>query len=390
MAHIEVRGWRLEGVGYLPLKVIIAGGGTGGHIYPGIAIAKQIKQNIKDADILFVGTQRGLEKDIVPRAGFALRFINVTGFKRKISFDTVKSISALTKGMLQARKIIKQFKPDIVIGTGGYVCGPVVLCAALYKIPTLIHEQNALPGITNKLLSRFADVTAVSFEDSKKYFCKAKKIVVTGNPLRSEIIQANRQKSRSDKGIKESNRLVLIAGGSGGAQKLNDAVVDMLTESYNSKDFQVIFATGHTRYDTVIRDIKDKNPEILEHSNISILPYIYDMETVMSAADLMITRAGAITISELTALGVPSIIIPSPNVTENHQEYNARALETKGAAIVILEKDLNGKALHDSIMGLLFDNGRLNKMRDSAKAMGMTDSTQRIFKEAEALIKKVW
>lgn len=370
----------------MSLKFLIAAGGTGGHINPGVAIAKHIKENLRNSKILFVGTEKGLEKDLVPRAGFTLRFINVKGFARKLSLDSLVTAATLIKGMFQARKIIKEFKPDVVIGTGGYVCGPVVLYAALCKIPTVIHEQNALPGITNRLLSRFANVTAAGFEESFRYFPKAKKFVVTGNPIRNEILQADRKTARESKGIKEGKPLIIVAGGSGGAENINNAVADMLIQHYKASDFQMIFATGPTRYEKVIKKIKENKPEILQMNNISILPYIYDMENTMAATDIMVTRGGAITISELTALGVASIIIPSPNVTDNHQEYNARQLEKQNAALVILEKDLNGKTLYDNIMNLLFDNKELTKMRENAKNMGIHDATQRIFDQISELL----
>lgn len=369
------------------MRVIIAGGGTGGHINPGIAIAKCIRKNAPDSEILFVGTDRGLEKDLVPKEGFALELISVTGFERRISPAILLSAAAFVRGLFQTRRIMRKFKPDLVIGTGGYVCGPVVLCAAFAGIPTLIHEQNAFPGITNRVLSRFADVTAVSFEESGKYLKHARKLVVTGNPVREGILSADRREARKRKDINPDTHFVLIAGGSGGAEKLNTAVADMLCSCYKEGDFQLLFATGQTRFDAAVSRIKSFNPVVLDIKDVKIVPYIYDMEHAMAAADVMVTRGGAITISELTVLGVPSIIIPSPNVTANHQEFNARVLESKGAAMMILEKDLSGKTLYDNIKKLLNDRAKLDEMSRNAKNMGIRDATEKIYGLIEKMIR---
>jgi len=361
------------------LKVIIAGGGTAGHINPGIAIAKYIKQKENNAQILFIGTKRGMETKLVPREGFELKLIKVKGFRRKLSIDTIVSIKELFQGIFEARRIIKQFKPDIVIGTGGYVCGPVVLNASIMKIPTLIHEQNAFPGITNRILSRFVDAVAVSFKESEQYFSSARRLIYTGNPVRSEIVNANRQAARKKLGIIPNRPFVVVFGGSLGAGKINDTIVEML-KKYNA-DYNMLFGTGNSQYE----EIKKR----LEHVNlptVRIEPYIYDMGDVMAAADLVVCRAGAITCAELTALGVPSIMIPSPNVVANHQEHNARSLEKQGASVVILEKDLNAELLYKQITGLLKDRERLNKMAKNAKKIGIINSAEMIYSIVEELM----
>lgn len=361
------------------MKVIIAGGGTAGHINPGIAIAKFIKQKHNDAEIIFIGTQRGLETKLVPREGFELRLIKVRGFKRKLSLDTFVTIKELFQGILEARRIIKEFAPDIVIGTGGYVCGPVVFNAARMKIPTLIHEQNAFPGVTNRILSRFTDAVAISFKESEQYFKSARKLVYTGNPVRNEIIQADRQAARKKLGIKQNKPFVVIFGGSLGAGRINETAVEMVKK--HNIDYQILFATGNTQYENVTRELEN-----LSLPMVNVVPYIYDMGNVMAAADLIICRAGAITCSELTALGVPSIMVPSPNVVENHQEHNARSLEKHGAAVVILEKDLNGDILYNQIGSLLKDKEQLNKMAKNAKKAGITNATEKIYSIIQELI----
>lgn len=356
------------------LKVLIAGGGTGGHINPGIAIAKKIKQHNTDAKIIFAGTSRGLETELVPKEGFELKLIRVKGFRRKLSLDTLVSVKELFLGFIEARKLIKSFRPDVVIGTGGYVCGPVLLNAALIGIPTMIHEQNAYPGVTNKLLSRFVNAVAISFKESEKYFKSARKVILTGNPIRGEVLLADRRKSRKTLGINPDRPLVSIVGGSLGAEKINNVVCAMLKKYNKEISFNIMFATGKKQYDKVMKLVGG-----LDIPLFKVVPYIYNAGEVYSASDLMICRAGAIICSELTAIGLPSVMIPSPNVTENHQEFNARSLEKNGAAKVVLEKDLDEDLLYKIINELLFDRNILAEMRKKAKEMGITDAADKIY-----------
>jgi len=356
------------------LKVIIAGGGTAGHINPGIAIAKYIREKHPDAEILFIGTKRGMETKLVPYEGFEIKLIRVKGFRRKISLDTLITVKELFLGICEARKIIRQFKPDIVIGTGGYVCGPVVFVASMMKIPTLIHEQNAFPGITNRILSRFVDAVAISFKESERYFKSKEKLVYTGNPVRQEILKADRVSAREKLGKDLKKPLVVVVGGSLGAERINNTIVEMLKKRTGQYSFNMIFATGNGQYDRVKQLLQGvKTP------NVDIVPYIYDAANVYAAADLIVCRAGAITCSELTALGVPAIMIPSPNVVANHQEYNARALEKNGAAVVILEKDLSEELLYNQIENLLKDRKQLRKMSENSKKSGITNATEKIY-----------
>lgn len=363
------------------MKVIIAGGGTAGHINPGLAIAKKIVEKNKDAKIIFIGTERGMETKLVPREGFELQLIRVRGFRRKLSVDTLKSVRDLLLGIMDARRIIKKEKPDIVIGTGGYVCGPVLYQAAMMKIPTLIHEQNAFPGVTNKILSRYVDKVAISFKEAEKYFKTPKKLVLTGNPVRRELIDVDRSKNakRADKSVLGN---VVIVGGSLGAQRINDTVTDMLKNFYN-EDFSLIFATGSNRYDNIKKELKD-----YKFNNAEVVPYIYDAASTYGNADLIVCRAGAITSSEMTAMGIPCIMIPSPNVTANHQEYNARALEKQGASVVILEKELSAQVLYEQIKKLLTDSDYLTKMSRNSKKMGITDASDKIYSIIAELLKK--
>ena len=365
------------------MRYLITGGGTGGHVNPGLAIAKEIKAREPEAEILFVGTENGLESKLVPRAGFDIQYIEVKGFRRKLSADTFKTIFKLLGSFARIKKILRDFKPDMVIGTGGYVCGPVVFRAALKKIPTLIHEQNAYPGVTNKILSRFVDVITISFEESRVKFKGKEKIVLTGNPVRKELFSYDRETAREKLGIKNTKPLLVIFGGSLGAEPLNRCVIQMVQESKGKLNFNLIFATGMKHYEKVMAGItKELPPEV------KIEPYLYNMDEVLAAADLAVCRSGAITLSELGVLGIPSILIPSPYVAENHQEHNARAFEHKGAAVVILEEQLNPEILLGQIQ-VLFNNREMRlKMAADAKKLGIRNAAETIYGLIRTAIKK--
>lgn len=356
------------------MRYLITGGGTGGHVNPGLAIAYEIQKRDPDAKILFVGTERGLESKLVPRAGFNIEYIDVRGFRRKLSLDTVKTVYRLLVSFGRINKILRSFKPDVVIGTGGYVCGPVVFRAALKKIPTLIHEQNAYPGVTNKILSRFVDTVAISFEESRPKFNGKNKIVMTGNPVRSELFTYNRDAAREKLGILNKKPLVVIFGGSLGAETLNQCVVNMLNASKGNLNFNLIYGTGMKHFDRVMSGITvDLPPEF------RVEPYLYNMDEVLAAADMVVSRSGAITLGELGALGIPSILIPSPYVAENHQEHNARAFERRGAAVVILESQLDHEILLGQIQVLIQNRDLRLKMANDAKKLGIRDAAESIY-----------
>lgn len=357
------------------MKVLIAGGGTGGHINPGLAIAKYIKQKDADADITFVGTKKGLETKLVPREGFPLETITVRGFKRKLSLDTLIAIKELIQSFFQASRLIKRTKPDVVIGTGGYVCGPVLYMAAKKGIPTLIHESNAFPGVTNRLLERYVNYVAISFKDAEKYFKNKKKLVLTGNPVREELLKSDRENVISDLDIADGKPLIVVMGGSRGARKINETIADMLS-NYFKGEFNMIFATGEAQFDDISATVKVNEKY---KSMVKVVPYIYNVDQVYTASDLMICRAGAITISELQVMGIPSILIPSPYVTANHQEHNARSLEREGGAVVILENELNADLLYKQICSLISNKDVLKKMSKNASKNSVTDSVEKIY-----------
>lgn len=367
------------------MKFIITGGGTGGHIYPALAIAHKIKSEFRNAEILYVGTKNGMESKIVPKEGFNYKEIRVKGFRRKLSLDTLSSMKEVILGLNDARKIIKEFKPNIVIGTGGYVSGPVALIAAINKIPTLIHEQNSYPGVTNRILSRYVDKIAVNFDESKRYFKKPENVILTGNPIRKEFTETNKEKAYDIVNIDKSKKFIMSIGGSGGQKSLNDAMIYFINKNLNNKDIQILHITGNRHYDEFVNTLEKNNIKLLD--NIKIVPYYNNMADGLSVADLVITSSGAITISEITAIGVPSIMIPKGYTTENHQEYNARTLEKKGASKVILENELNGEVLYKLVNELLLDESKLREMRNNSKNVGILNSTDRILNIVKDLIK---
>ncbi|MDR5658032.1 undecaprenyldiphospho-muramoylpentapeptide beta-N-acetylglucosaminyltransferase [Serpentinicella sp. ANB-PHB4] len=364
------------------MKVIISGGGTGGHIYPAIAIANKIRKENPKADILFIGTQKGLESEIVPKAGFKIKTITVSYLKRKISYHNVKSAVMLLRGIVQARSIVKKFNPDIVIGTGGFVCGPVLFVSRYLGIKTIIHEQNVFPGLTNRILEKYVDKVAISFDDARKHFKSQDKLVLTGNPIREEFLNVQLSDATEKyKGV-SSLPLVLVVGGSGGSDSVNKATIDLLKE-YNNRKFQLLFVTGKNHYESVMEELKSNN-------NLStvdkILPYLDDMPHALKAADIVVCSAGAITLSEVTALGKPAIIVPKAYTAENHQEFNAIALENKGAAVVIKENKLTSKNLYDSLTLILDNKTKYREMQESSKKSAVTNALETIYKEIQQLL----
>lgn len=365
------------------MKYLISGGGTGGHINPGLAIAREILKQEPEAQILFVGTKNGLESRLIPREGFDISYIDIKGFRRKLSGDTFKTLWKLVSSFHGIGKIIKDYKPDAVIGTGGYVCGPVVFYAALKKIPTLIHEQNAFPGVTNKILSRYVDLVAISFEEARKLFKGKARVALTGNPVRSELFNYNRENARAKLNLQNNKPLVVLFGGSLGAEHLNKCVVQMLNKRGNELKFNLIVATGLKNYDSVMAEVNQPLPE-----NVRIESYLYNMDEVLGAADLAVCRGGAITLSELGALGIPSVLIPSPFVAENHQEHNARAFEHRGAAVVILQSQLNSEILYGQIQKLIDNRDLRLKMASNAKKLGMRNAGETLYSALKQVMRE--
>ena len=367
------------------MRILLAGGGTAGHINPAIAIAKYAQSVDADTEILFVGKEGGMEARLVPAEGFDIRFVDVEGLKRKISFSNIVAAVKLVGAVGKCTKIIKEFKPDVVVGTGGYVCAPAVIAANRMGIPTLIHEQNVFPGSAIKMLSSKSTITAISFDESRKYLTDAKNLVLTGNPVRPGIMKSSYSAARGELGI-GNEKFVLAFGGSLGARKIND-VVSQYAKTINGRDDIILyFATGINHYDEVIDSFKASG--ITLGNNIKIVKYIDNMDVIMNAADLVIARAGAITISELCVLGKASVLVPSPNVTNNHQEYNAMALHNRDAACMIKETDFTVESLSDAINGILGDVNRFGTMQSNAKKLGTADATEIIYRKLRRIAGK--
>ncbi|WP_033829304.1 undecaprenyldiphospho-muramoylpentapeptide beta-N-acetylglucosaminyltransferase [Bacillus andreraoultii] len=355
------------------MRIVISGGGTGGHIYPAIAFIKNVMAKDPTTEVLYIGTENGLESNIVPRNHIPFETIEITGFKRKLSFDNVKTIIRFLKGVSRSKKILKKFNPDIVIGTGGYVCGPVVYAAHQLKIPSIIHEQNSIPGLTNKFLSKYVTKIAISFEEAKEYFPK-EKVVMTGNPRATEVLGNDGIKGKQSVGLSLTKKTVLIFGGSRGARPINEAVLSIL-DDFANRDYQILYITGEVHFEAVKKEVERAgNP-----NNVVIVPFLHNMPEVLAGVDLIVSRAGATSIAEFTSLGIPSILIPSPYVTNNHQEKNARSLERNEAAIVILEKDLVGGKLLHAIDEILFDQNKLQTMHLNAKKIGIQNASDRLY-----------
>lgn len=371
------------------MKVIIAAAQTGGHINPGIAIANKIKKENRSARIIFIGTTRGLENDLVPRAGYELKTIEAHGINRKISMENIKNALKTLKGLNQAKKIIKDFKPDVVIGTGGFICGPVLMAATKYNIPTIIHESNAFPGVATKLLSKKVDTVLVGFEDAKSRLPNAKNIVVTGTP--TKIKKINLSKSQKEKMIDELKLnidlpIVLIFGGSQGAKSINSTLIEIIKNKMNT-NYQIIWASGPKQYDVIKDNLKELGINIDRIQNVKILPYIYNMEEMMNLADIIISRSGAMTITEIAIAGKPAIFIPFPFATENHQEYNARVLVNAGAANIILDKDLNAEILTKTLNEMIENKSKLLEMSKNAEKVAINNVEDKIYEEIKKVVK---
>ena len=366
------------------MKVMLSGGGTGGHIYPAISIANRIKDEYPDVEILFVGTEKGIESEIVPKNGFELKTVTVQGFNRKIDLENIKRVFRLFKGMEQARRVIKKFKPDVVIGTGGYVSGPVLFNASMKKIPTIVHEQNSFPGVTNKILAKTVTKVLTSFEDSHKRFPESTrdKLVFTGNPVRKEILIARKDNARKNLGISEDKKMVLCYGGSGGSKKINNAM-KLLIKNMVNEDVAFVFATGTKFYDEFIEEIGNMNLKPYQ----KVVPYLEDMANALAASDLVIGSAGAISLAEITALGKPSVIIPKAYTAENHQEYNAKSIEKQGGGVCILEKELTPEKLNTTVFKLLGDREALIDMSRASKDIGKPEAIDLIFDEVMKIVK---
>ena len=374
------------------MKILFACGGTAGHINPAIAVANYMCENEPDTKVLFAGSPNGMESKIVTKAGYDFAPIKVLGIQRKINWrnikNNIKALWYLAGSSSRAKEIIDEFKPDIVIGTGGYVSGPVVRKAALMGYKTIAMESNAFPGVTTKLLAKYVDKILLDVEESKKYLPEGKEYVITGNPVRQEIFSADRKEAREYYGIGD-RFCILSFGGSLGAQRLNEAVSDLMAWHLKEENFFHIHGSGSYYGPSYYLDmLKEKGIDASEHDGLVIREYIDDMPRCLAAADVVICRCGAITLAELKAAGRASVLIPSPNVAENHQYHNAMVLQNHKAGIVIEEKDLTGELLCKTVAEFAKNEEKLNEYSQNAAKMAIKDANERIRKEILSLVNR--
>ncbi len=369
------------------MHILFAGGGTAGHINPALAVAGYIKQKHPDARISYIGTAKKLEAKLVPQCGYEFYTIDVAGFQRRLSVKNIgRNIVAVGKvftSTLNARKLLKQLKPDVVVGTGGYVSGPVLREAAKLGIKTAIHEQNAFPGVTTKMLSANANAVMLAMPEAEKHLKLKRKPIITGNPVRGELLEISYSEARKKLGI-DSRPLILSFGGSLGARPINEAVNGLIRWHTGSGKFHHIHGTGKSGYETMKNSLADVDIA----KEIMIREYIDDMDVCMAAADLVICRAGAITLSELQSCGKPSVLIPSPYVAENHQYHNAMTLKRAGCAEVIEEKDLTAEKLISVVKDLIEDKEKLEMMSKAARESAIIDANERIYQVIMQLYNK--
>ncbi len=354
------------------MRILIGGGGTGGHIYPALALARHVQKHDSESEILFVGSARGLESKIVPSAGYKLLTIPASGFQRNLR-GLGRTIRDLFSGIRQTNRIINDFKPNVILGTGGYVAAPLIISGVCKRYPVVLHEQNALPGLTNRIMAPFVRKVCISFAETASRMRCRRKIVFTGNPRAGEVINISRDQGAGKFGIKPGNRVMLIYGGSRGAQKLNEVVTEYLKQRLFPEKLTIIYVTGDIYYEDVKKTIGEMPGQV------KLFSYLEDMPLALAVADLVLTRSGATTLAEITALGIPAILVPSPNVVNNHQYYNARLLSERAAAILIEEKEFDHLHLAEVVNEIIDNPEKLKKMAANSRDMGMPDAAVKMY-----------
>ena len=362
------------------MNFLFACGGTAGHINPAIAVAGRLKELMPESKFLFVGAKGRMEEDLVPRAGYDIRLVDITNLQRKMNLEGIKHNLVTAKNVFvslyEAKRIIKAFQPDVVIGTGGYVCFPVLRAAQRMGIPTVLHESNAVPGLTTKMLADQVDGMMVGFAESVGCYKHPEKVTVTGTPVRGDFRTYSKQSAKTELGVDRDKPLIVSVWGSLGAQRMNEIMADIIAETPDDNDFCLIHSAGTDRYEEMLTRLRAVCPGGYIQKGCDVRPYIYDMSRVMAAADLVLCRAGASTLSELAMLGKPAILVPSPNVTGNHQEKNARVLEQAGGAIVLTEPGLTSQTMRDTVLSLIHDPNRLSDMEAHMKEYAVADATE--------------
>ncbi len=366
------------------MRVVFAGGGTGGHLYPALALARYMVKQDTNAQIIFYGREKGLESRILPQEGFELKILNFKSPARKLSINMGKSLFMLSKSTYQAAKYLRKFSPHVVIGTGGYISVPVVLAAIILRIPTILHEQNVIPGKANKLLSPLVSLNCLSFSESAKFFPKKAKLKVTGNPRASEAILASAEEGYKLLGMSPANKNILIVGGSQGAERVNNVMIDTLKLLAGKEDIHVIYVTGQRYFEEVSAALTSQR--FATNPVLNVVPYIEDMPAVLAAIDLIVSRAGATTLAEINALGLPSILIPSPNVTDDHQTANARVLERSKAAVLLSEKELDPERLAKEIFTIVNNDEHRQKMAKASLSLGHPQSAAVMYEALKKII----
>ncbi len=359
------------------MRAIVTGGGTGGHIYPALAIADKIKEKDSDAEILYVGNDIGLEKDIVPGSGYPMELVSAKWLDRSNIFKIFDTGFSTMKGVRQSMKIMKKFKPDVVIGTGGFVCVPVIYAGHKYGARCFLHEQNAYPGVANKTLEKFVEKVFMGFPEAAHYFKEPEKHVVSGNPVRTRFSNVDRKKAREKLGLAADDFVVFSFGGSQGAQKINDVVFELMKYLNDQPGKVLFYGTGSQYYDEVLNKIKAEGIQL--GGNIRIESYINNMEDYLGASDLVISRAGALSVAETCTCGRASILVPSPNVTGNHQYFNAKSVADRGGAILIEEKDFTGEKLIEEVRKLENDPELLKQMGEASLKCAPSSATEIIY-----------
>ena len=357
-------------------------GGTAGHINPALGVAGRIRELMPDAGILFVGAEGNMETELVPRDGYDIKTITITNIHRSLKpqeiLHNLKTLKNVAVSLGEAKKIIKEFKPDVAVGTGGYVCYPVLKAAHDMGIPTAVHESNAVPGLTTKMLSGVVDAIMVGFEESRANYKNPERVVVTGTPVRREFKNTDKNLAKAELGLRQDKPLVVSVWGSLGASYMNEIMAEFIERVCHKPTFTLIHSAGTRGYDAMMAKLKADGAADCGEYGMDVRSYIYDMPKVMAAADLVLCRSGASTLSELGVLGRPAILVPSPNVTNNHQEKNARVLEAAGAAKVMLEGQFTADGLVGMVSELLRDKVELDKMAQNMKRLGTADATEKI------------
>ena len=360
------------------MRIIVTGGGTGGHIYPAIAIAEKFKRENLDCEILYVGSEHGMEKDLVPKMGYKIKLVDAKGINRTNPIKLISTVNHTNHGIAQAVKIIKDFKPDYIVGTGGYVCFPTIFSGARMGIPCYLHEQNAFPGVANRGLERFVKKVFLGFDDARKFFKDESKIFYAGNPVRENFFKLTKEEARKNLGLSEDEIVILSFGGSLGAETINNTAFELMKRINGKEKYRLIFGTGVRYYDQIMGRVRSENIEV--EDNIEIKDYINDMDNYLMASDLVIERSGALSVAETTVCGKPAVLIPSPNVTANHQYYNAKAVADRGGAVLVEEKDLVVPELVEEIVSLLRNKKKLEEMGECAKKCAPMEALDIIYK----------